>query len=413
MKKLLVAFMLSLFIATVTHVFGQDTSQSPKVIKDPAEHNAYVGAVSQQDPNARISGIEGFLAQYPGTVMKEEALEALMGAYQQAGNQAKSVDAAERVLQVVPGNVRALLVMAFSKRTAAEANQNPQQNLKEAREYSERGLQSLETAKPREGVTPEEFATMKKQFGIYFHATVGLAALNAKDFPAAQEHLRAAVEANPNELNDVYRLSLAYLTAEPPDDVNGLWFVARAAGLAPAGPAQKQITDFGRKKYIRYHGDEEGWPELLSQARASAMPPEGFTIKPAPTAAERAAKMVETTPVKQMSFAHFEFILAAGGDPAAKVWGEIQGQPLAFSGKVIGATRSKLLIAATVDAIDENRHDVEINMAAPLPVRLVPKTGADITVQAEPSSYDPKPFVMKLEKGVLVQKAAPGRRRGR
>ena len=71
--------------------------QQKKEIKDPAEYNAYVGAAQQKDPTAQISGLEAFLAQYPNSVMKEDALELLMGAYQQAGNQAKVIDAANRL----------------------------------------------------------------------------------------------------------------------------------------------------------------------------------------------------------------------------------------------------------------------------------------------------------------------------
>ncbi|MGH9555084.1 MAG: hypothetical protein ACRD2Y_04600, partial [Terriglobales bacterium] len=139
----------------------------------------------------------------------------------------------------------------------------------------------------------------------------------------------------------------------------------------------------------------------------------GFTIKPAPTPIEQAAQIVDSKPINKMSFGEFEFVLEVGGEPAQKVWGQIQGVPLVFTGKVIGSTRNKVLVAATENAIEENRADAEITLAAPLPVRLVPKTGADITIQAEPSAYDPKPFVMKLQNGVLIQKAAPGRRRGR
>src|ERR1700716_4700500 len=62
------------------------TSQAP-VIKDPAEYNAYVGAVQQTDPQAKISGLEAFITQYPNSVMKNQALEILMGAYQQARNE--------------------------------------------------------------------------------------------------------------------------------------------------------------------------------------------------------------------------------------------------------------------------------------------------------------------------------------
>ncbi len=55
------------------------------MIKDPAEYNAYVAALQQTDPNAKISGLEAFLTQYPNSVMKNQALELLMGTYQQAG----------------------------------------------------------------------------------------------------------------------------------------------------------------------------------------------------------------------------------------------------------------------------------------------------------------------------------------
>jgi len=79
-----------------------------KEIKDPAEYNAYVGAVQQTDATAKISGLEAFLTQYPNSVMKEDALELLMGAYQQSGNQPKTLETAQKVLQVNPCNIRAL-----------------------------------------------------------------------------------------------------------------------------------------------------------------------------------------------------------------------------------------------------------------------------------------------------------------
>src|SRR5256714_9461423 len=130
--------------------------QQKKEIKDPAEYNAYVGAVQQSDAAAKISGLEAFLSQYPNSVMKEDALEVLMGAYQQTNNAAKMNDAAQRLLQANPNNLRALALMAYSKRAAAEANQNPQQNLAEAAQYAERGLQALKTATKSEGMSEAE-----------------------------------------------------------------------------------------------------------------------------------------------------------------------------------------------------------------------------------------------------------------
>src|SRR5215831_4077107 len=127
---------------------GQSAPAAPqqkKEIKDPAEYNAYVGAVQQQDPAAKISGLEAFVTQYPNSVMKEDALQLLMGTYQQSNNQAKAIDAAQRLLQANPNNMRALALLAYTKRTLAQAGQNPAQNLAEAKQYGEKGLQALPT----------------------------------------------------------------------------------------------------------------------------------------------------------------------------------------------------------------------------------------------------------------------------
>ena len=68
------------------------------VIKDPAEYNAYVAAIGQTDPNAKISALEAFLTQYPSSIMKNQALEVLMGAYQASNNIKKTMDAATRLM---------------------------------------------------------------------------------------------------------------------------------------------------------------------------------------------------------------------------------------------------------------------------------------------------------------------------
>src|SRR5215813_15295896 len=83
---------------------AQGSSAQGPVIKDPAEYNAYVGAVQQQDPNAKISGLEAFLTQYPNSGVKKDALEVLMGAYQQANNGAKMMDTGKKLLEADPCN---------------------------------------------------------------------------------------------------------------------------------------------------------------------------------------------------------------------------------------------------------------------------------------------------------------------
>src|SRR5215467_2755316 len=102
-------------------------AQQKKEIKDPAEYNAYVNAVQQQDPNAKISGLEAFLVQYPNSVVKGDALDVLLSAYQQTNNQAKVVETGNRILAVNPDNVRVLALLSYFEKNSqkwAEAKQH-------------------------------------------------------------------------------------------------------------------------------------------------------------------------------------------------------------------------------------------------------------------------------------------------
>jgi tetratricopeptide (TPR) repeat protein len=387
--------------------------QQKKEIKDPAEYNAYVGAVQQSDAAAKISGLEAFLSQYPNSVMKEDALELLMGAYQQTNNAAKMNEAAQRLLQANPNNLRALALMAYTKRAAAEANQNPQQNLAEAAQYADRGLQALKTASKPEGMSDADFEKLKSQMSTIFNGVSGIAALQSKNFPQAEERLRAAVQGDPNDLRNVYPLALAYLTATPPDSVNGLFFIARAANLSAGSPGQAQIMAYGKSQYTKYHGSDQGWTELLAQAKTTPLPPQGFTITQyvPPTPAEQAAELIKNkTPdeIKKLTFAEWELVLSAGKpEDAEKVWNVIKGLPLQMEGIVISVTPTKLEIAASQDDIEKKRADIELTMMGPIPARLMPKEGATLDFEGTPASYTPSPFVMVMEKGTLLTKAAP------
>jgi hypothetical protein len=383
-------------------------AQQKKEIKDPAEYNAYVSAVQQTDATAKISGVEAFLAQYPNSVMKEDALELLMGAYQQTNNQAKMVETAQRLLQANPNNLRALALLSYIKRAQAEANQDPQKNMAEGAQYADQGLQALQTAPKPDGMSDADFTKMKTQMSAIFNGVSGMAALQAKNYPQAQQRLRGAVEADPNDLRNVYPLALADLTGTPPNQVDGLFFIARAANLAAGSPGQAQITSYGKNQYTKYHGSDEGWTDLLTLAKTNPLPPAGFTVKQyvPPTPAQQAADLVKSKSPKEMSFAEWELVLSAGSQPDAdKVWTAIKGVPLQMEGTVMKASSTELQIAASQDDIDQKRADIVITMTGPIPAKLMPQVGSTLDFEGTPASYTPNPFVMTMEKGALLTKA--------
>jgi tetratricopeptide (TPR) repeat protein len=396
-------------LALAAPAVAQTAPAPKKEIKDPAEYNSYVGAIQQPDPQAKISGLLDFVQRYPNSAYKEDALEQLMALYQGMNDTPKTMAMANQILQSFPNNIRALALMVYSKRMAAQSGSNPQQNqqdLNDAKQMAERGLAALKTAAKPEGMADADFEKFKGQVAVVFNGATGLWSLQNKNYTDAQEHLRAAVNGNSNDFKDVYPLALAYLSPKPANDVPGLWFAARSVNLAKAAGFPEQnvhaISEFGRKRFIKYHGGEDGWPELLEQTKNTALPPAGFTIPPAPTPAEQAKALADSKDAKQMNFAEWELVLSAGEPPVAdKVWNVIKGQTVQFAGKVISATRTTLLIAATVDAIEANQPDVEITMATPLLQRSVPRPGADIEILGVPVSYTPQPFVMKMSKGTI------------
>ena len=423
-------FLAMLLVAAVTAVAQtapapaqpapqQNPSSTPapqkKEIKDPAEYNAYVGAVQQSDAAAKVSGLEAFLTQYPNSVMKEDALELLMGAYQATGNQAKTLDTAQKVLQANPCNLRALALLAFTKQAMAVAGQNSQQNFAQAGQAGEKGLQCLQTAAKPDGTSDADFQKLKSQTTAIFNAAAGLAGFQAKDYAKAEQYLRAAVEADPTNLLNVYDLALAYLAPGPAEkEVDGLFFIARAVNLAQ-GAGKDQIAKFGKSKYNKYHGSEEGWSELVAQAATTTLPPANFTIKQyvPPTPAEQAAALVKSKKVEEMSFAEWQLVLSEGTpEDAEKVWSVLKGKPLQMVAHVISVdssskTATRLMLAGSQDDIDAKRADIDLTMGAAIPAKQMPKEDTDFQFEGTPVSYVAKPFVMTMSEGALLVKAAP------
>jgi tetratricopeptide (TPR) repeat protein len=399
--------------------------QQKKEIKDPAEYNAYVSGAGQSDPASKASAMESFLTQYPNSVVKEEALEALMSAYQQMNNPAKMSEAANKLLQVNPSSIKALLVMALQKRGEAETGgPNSMAAAQQARQYGETGLKAIETYVKPEGMSDADYQKLRSTAMLVFNGAAARGALQAKDYAAAQKYFGASVQADPNNLNDAFPLAVAYLEPRPPVQV-GFWYAARAAGLAAAmvqkgqlpPAAQQQITNYGRIKYKNFHGGEDGWPELIAQAQASPNPPAGFAVKPAPTPAEQCSALASSKDPRKMDFGEWELVFTYC-DPATqdRVWNAIKGVNLQFVAQVIQVSKTKLTLAATADAIQAGKADVDVTMAVPIPAARMPKVGSQITVAAVPLSYDKQPYMMHMGQGKLAvarKAAAPPARRKR
>jgi len=393
-------------------------AQAP-VIKDPAEYNAYVGAINQKDAAARISGLEAFLTQYPNSIMKAAALQTLMQDYQQTGNPAKTVETATKLLAVDPTNERALFLLAYIDRLAAQSGgPDAPQKLADAKKYAQAGLDNLPKFAKPEGTSDADFQKMKDQMTGVFNAALGLAALADHDYDTARKDLKTAIDSSPEAQKDftlIYAMTQAYVPPKPPDPkftpdpLNSAWYNARASALAPSPQYQQSFEKYAKSQYVRFHGGDDGWNEFLAAAKAGAGPIP--TVKPAPTPAEQAHTMATSGDPTQMDFAQWEFILSNGAQTDQDlVWNAIKGKGVKLQGTVIKASATEVQIAASLDDIDAKQADITLTFDPPLKKLEIPKEGAALEYFiGVPASYTPNPFMMTMEKGELPKPKAPAK----
>jgi len=416
MKKILALMLLTMGALALTAPTAVAQATQKKEIKDQAEYNAYVAAIQQTDVAAKISGLEAFSQQYPNSVVREDGMEALLAAYQQTNNAAKVEDVAQRLLVINPNNIKALAILSYLKKASGDfAN---------ARKFAEQGSTALTNYAKPDGVAQADYDKQKVSFTELFNNVMGYSAWQTKDFANAQKYLKLSVAGNPTSLEDVYALAVSSLPPSTPEDMpNGLFWIARAAALSTDPKGKEQITKFGHSKYMKYHGAEDGWAQLLAQAANTPAPPDNLattiTKYVPPTPEQQAADIVAKKAPKDMDFAEWELVLSEGkqadqdkvwlGTPAgtaAEVKG-IKGQPLQMVGNVISVTPTKIQLAASVDDIEAKRFDIELTMSGPIPAKLMPKEGTELQFGGVPDSYTGKPFVMQMINGTLLTKAAP------
>lgn len=224
-----------------------------------------------------------------------------------------------------------------------------------------------------------------------------------------------SLESDPTNLQDVYQLGVAELEMKPLDP-NGFWYVAKAFQLAQGNAAgQKSIAAYGKAKYRKYHGGEDGWDQLIAAAARQTERPADFSIRPAPTAAEIAVKAVQDNAPGDLSFGDWEFVLSlrdaspANKEAADKVMQAIldkekQGAAkLKIPVKVISATQDTIQAGITDENQQGNKADLQVTMTKPM--LHPPAAGAMIEVLGVITDYVSSPFAFIMKEGEIVKSA--------
>jgi tetratricopeptide (TPR) repeat protein len=430
MKKVVLASVLAVATGTLCSMpaaLAQDQGSQPNqiTIKDPAEYNAYSNAIGQSSPAAKSSAIEAFLTQYPQTVVKAEVLQELMGAYQAQNNTDKMLDAATRLLQVDPTNLRALTFYVYLKEAQAKQKAADtaaaQPLLDDAAAKAQQGLGATKPA----ALPQADFDKLKAATTPIFHSAIATDALAKKDYATAIKEFQEELKSYPDPaatttgpaLNDTYLLGTAYVQQEPKDLPNGIFYLTRAAQYAP-GAAKDTIEQAAEYWYKKYHRDTtkpgdglDGFDQVKQLAHDNLFPPDTYKPVPAPPppSPDKLAHdaVVATPDLKSMALADKEFVLANGNDEdAGKVWDVMKGVRTQVPGIVVSATPDSVQLAVSQDAQQSKTADFTINFTKPL--AELPAVGANVKYDATFDSYTKTPPMIILKEGEPVaEKKAP------
>lgn len=387
---------------------------SQKVIKDPAEYNAYITALNTTDPAAKGAAMEAFVAQYPQSIVKIDALEQAMGAYQQASNQPKVEQIARQILTIEPNNVRALAIVVFLERGQIKDAASGAK----ARADAERGLQELPNWKNPDGVSAADYEKMKNQMMNIFAGTAAFGALQQKDYANARKYYEEVLKLDPNDLGSNYQMGIALLESNPMDPL-GFWYGAKALSVAqssnpPNTQAVQSMSPYFVSRYKKYHGNTDDWNQRVAAAATQTAPPANFvaSIPLAPTQCDLAAQAVSPTGDIDLSFSDRELVLScrdktpANKTAADRVWQDIQTKEkngeakLRIPVKVIAVPDNNSLdVALGEDNQTANKADMHVTMDKPM--TKPPAVGANIDIIGVISEYTPDPFMFTMTKGEL------------
>jgi len=393
-------------------------AQNRSSFSNPAEYDNYMAALNTRDPAKRATAMEVFIAWYPASVLRLEAHEQAMAAWQSANQPDKAGYVAGKLLQIDPDNLHALAYRVYAAR--AKAAQGDASALAPMAAAAEQGLAALPKWQKRPSLSDEMFARTKQQMGAVFNGALGYAALQAKDYDKARRYYREAVAAEPDNLQDVYQLAVSQLEGSPLDAL-GFWYAARSIVIARAAKsdaAAAEIDRYVRSRYRIYRGSEEGWKEIVARVAAGERAPPANFVKSIPralTPPEAAVVVVDENDPASLSFADWALVLRhrdatpANKAAAEKVWKAITdkqqggGRRLKVPVKVITATPDVIEAAITDEAQAANVVDLHIAMAYPL--APLPAAGSKVTIIGTLSDYRPQPFQFVMTRAELSEES--------
>lgn len=409
------------------------------------EYNAFEAANSEKDPQARLKLLDAFVAKYPNSTLMKYVNTLYFQTYTQLKDYPKIIEYADKLVAMGDQIDAGTRLQALQARVQAfQASPPPataQDQWTKDRDAALQGANMLASfPKPATFKGDDTDWQKQKMPGLaFFYSSAGFADLNLKDYAAAIQAFKNALQNKPDDAVSEYRLGLAYLQSAPPQYLDGFWSLARAIDLKV--PDSDKIKDYLQKQILAYEQpgcDSQATDQLNELLQLAQNAPD----RPATWAIPSQADLNQ---IRQSSnILSVITDLSGGGDKAKQTWLAIcDAEFPEVVGKIIDITPSdnyvefKVYTGATPDDMQKAttpNMDVKVWTAAPPAGAMAgpASSAADVAPQPDVTrlqkneairfsgtivSYDPSPFLLhwdqvKVDPSIIPAKGATPRKRG-
>ena len=396
--------------------FAQAPAPAQKNWKDRAEYDLYEAIIKPDaTPAARLQNLDKWKSTYPMSEYADVRQKIYLVTYVQMNNHRAAVDTAVDILKMDPNDYASLSeIVGYGltlEPTAAGAQLSAQnkadlETIENAARYIIANTDKIE--KPA-GTTDEQWNTAKAQLPKF--AQGKLVAGILMDKSSAETELTKTVKADPTDIAATQALAKTLLDQQKtnPEKVpTALFLYARLAAYDGPGAldanGRKSMDGFVTKAYTAFHGSTDGLDQLKMQAKAAALPPDGFHVASTVEIAEKGEKeRQEKLKNDPMGTFWTETKGNLTGEKSAELW-EMNYKSAAlpaaglgfdmFKGKLVSAepeTKPKTLTIA----VGGDMPDAKLELLEPLPGKMDP--GGEIMFKGTLKEFSKDPYMLTFE----------------
>lgn len=354
--------------------FAQDWS-------DRGEYDLALAVRAQSSAATRLPLLDQWKQKYPNSPLKQMRTELILAAAQSLGDKNRMLEAARELVSADQNHFSGNYWLTLLSPTPAEAETS-----------AKRLLRLAETGAGKQ----------KNEVLVAAHRTLGWVEWQRGATDAAEKQFVSCLTLAPRngEVSGWYG-SLLAVQNTPPQQVAGIWHLARASYLdgegALAANQRRDVRELLESAYKTYHGSLDGLEAIGAAATAATVavkPPDSFKIETAAEVAQRKADEEMKANNPQL----FAWVLIkrrlTGADGQAEYEKLAQGAMPLLKGYVIRCDKDPKPAEAMLGLQDSSVEEVVLKFDAPMP--RCADVGVAVEFEGKPVEFTRDPFRLKV-----------------